>query len=190
MSKETINIVTISGSLRPQSSNSAILKAITQFAPGNIHFINYTGLADLPHFNPDIDVEPMPPAVTAFRQLLNKADGVIICTPEYAFGPPGSLKNALDWTVSSGEFTKKPVALISASPLYGGGDKAHASLMLTLKALDTIVAEKCKLSIPAVYKKFNEQGELTDEEIATALKNALDGLLESISTKEKETTSL
>lgn len=183
---QSLKIVTISGSLRPNSSNTTILKAIARFGTPGTRFIHYTGLGSLPHFSPDIDAEPVPAAVIELRQLLKEADGVIICTPEYAFGAPGSLKNALDWIVSSGEFDKKPVALISASPLPSGGDKAHASLMFTFKALNTITPEKCKLSIPAVYKKFNEQGEMIDADTSTALQNVLSGLLEAIATKEKK----
>ena len=86
------------------------------------------------HFSPDLDGEDAPTPVVHLRTLLGGSDGVLICTPEYAFGMPGSLKNALDWTVSSGDLNEKPVAAISASPLHSGGDKAHASLLLTLTA--------------------------------------------------------
>ena len=175
-----ITILSISGSLRTNSSNSLLLKAIAGIADDNINFIQYDELGLLPHFNPDLDVEPFPVAVTTFRNLLKKADAVIICTPEYAFGPPGVLKNALDWTVSSGEFTKKPLALISASPLYLGGDKAHAAIALTMKALDALLPEKNKLCVPVVYKKFNEQGELIDAETANLLKKVLHGLVETV----------
>jgi len=89
----------------------------------------YGGLDDLPHFSPDRDGDDPPRSVGRLRELLRTADGVLIGTPEYAFGVPGALKNALDWTVSSGEFDGKPVAAISASPLYTGGAKAHASLL-------------------------------------------------------------
>ena len=120
------------------------------------------GLEDLPPFNPDKAQDI--PAVLHFRQLLSNADAVIICTPEYAFGIPGVLKNALDWVVSTGEFNEKPVVAISASPLTSGGDKALESLLHTLTALGTIKDEHSSLSIPAVKKKINEVGEITDEE--------------------------
>jgi NAD(P)H-dependent FMN reductase len=114
------------------------------------------------------------------RKLLNAADGVLICTPEYAFGVPGSLKNALDWTVSSGEFYRKPVVAISASPSPTGGDKAHASLLLTLMALGANVPEGGKLMIPAVGKKLNSNGEVSDPETRQALSSVLDALTQAI----------
>ena len=176
-------ILAISGSLRAVSSNTSILKAMAALAPADVDFVLYEGLGNLPHFNPDIDTELPPGPVKDFREQLTNADGVIICTPEYAFGAPGVLKNALDWTVSSGEFTRKPVALISASPLYSGGDKAHASLLLTLKALDTITDEKSRLIIPAVYKKFDkESGKITDTTTAGELVGVMQSLLQTIET--------
>jgi chromate reductase len=102
------------------------------------------------------------------------------CSPEYAFGVPGVLKNALDWTVSSGEFSGKPVVAISASPLWSGGDKAHASLLLTLTALGANVPEKGKLMIPTVNKKLNANGDIVDIETMQALKMVLDALARTI----------
>ena len=176
-------LLAISGSLKATSSNTQILKAIAGLVPPGVDFILYEGLGTLPHFNPEIDIDPAPESVKDFRRQLLQADGIIVSTPEYAFGAPGVLKNALDWSVSSGEFTKKPLALISASPLYGGGDKAHASLMLTFKALDAIIDEKSKLMIPAVYKKFNAAtGEITDPETSKALITVIQSLLQCIDT--------
>jgi len=132
--EHTVRILAISGSLRASSTNTALVRAIAAMAPTGMDVTLYDGLGDLPHFSPDLDDEKSPAAVIQLRALLRAADGVLICTPEYAFGVPGSLKNALDWTVSSGDLNEKPVAAISASPLYSGGDKAHASLLLTLTA--------------------------------------------------------
>ena len=90
-------------------------------------------MAQLPHFNPELDLDDIDTTVANWRRLLKEANGVLICTPEYAKGVPGSLKNALDWVVSSGEFVNKPVAVISASPHPDGGALAKASLLGTLR---------------------------------------------------------
>ncbi len=87
----------------------------------------------MPHFNPDLDTEEPPGTVKDLRRRLKESDGVLICTPEYVFGVPGALKNAIDWAVSSGEFSDKPTALITASL---GGEKAHESLFLTLQTVE------------------------------------------------------
>jgi len=107
------NILVISGSTRAASTNGLFIQAISKLVGDHAVMTNYPSVADLPHSaahlivlrnNPDLDVEPAPPAVAHFRELLGKAGGVLICTPEYAMGVPGSLKNALDWTVSGADF--------------------------------------------------------------------------------------
>jgi len=141
-------------------------------------FTYYEGLEELPPFNPDKPQDV--PAVLQFRRLLVNSDAVIICTPEYAFGIPGILKNALDWVVSTGEFNEKPVAAISASPLTSGGDKALESLLHTLTALGTLKDERSSLSISAVKKKINESGDITDEKTFQELQSLLSHLLQSV----------
>ncbi len=135
--KQQLNILAISGSLRSSSSNAAIIRTLSGMTPTGVTVSLYDGLADLPHFNPELDTDTPPDAVTDLRKQLKQADGILICTPEYAFGVPGALKNLLDWTVSSGEFVDKPVALITAS---SSGQYAHPSLLLTLGALSARVA--------------------------------------------------
>ena len=180
MSDKVLNILAISGSLRAISSNTAVLRAMAKMADKNIRLNIYDGLGTLPHFSPEIDGDLSAPSVVEFRKLIYEADGIILCTPEYAFGVPGVLKNALDWTVSTGDFTKKPLAVISASPSFLGGDKAHASLLLTMTALDAIISEETKLMIPAIKKKQDEHGEITDVDTLDKLKSVLDALIKNI----------
>ncbi len=175
-----MRILAISGSLRASSTNTLLVLAIARLAPSHMEMTLYEGLADLPHFTPDLDGDDPPASVRSLRQLLQAADGVLICTPEYAFGVPGTLKNALDWTVSSGEFWSKPVAAISASPLLPGGDKAHASLLLTLTALGAKVPEGGKLKIPTINKKLNANGDIGDPETTQALRSVLNALAQTI----------
>ena len=127
-----MKIIGISGSLRTASLSTALLKTAAMLTPAYVKFMIYDGLGNLPHFNPELDKEPVPPAVSDFRSHLNSSAGVIISTPEYAHGIPGALKNALDWLVSSGELYEKPVALFSASPY---ARFAHASLIETLTVM-------------------------------------------------------
>lgn len=177
-----INLLTISGSLRAYSSNSALLHGIAALAPEYYRFTEYSGLGDLPHFNPDLDGDDnLPPAaVSDLRSQLKQADAVIICTPEYANGVPGVLKNALDWIVSSGEFMNKPTAVISASPNPLGGDKAHASLVLTLSMMSAKVIEGGKLLVPFVRSKVSNEGVITDPLTVEACKLLLQALEQSI----------
>ncbi|HEX4205171.1 MAG TPA: NADPH-dependent FMN reductase [Ktedonobacteraceae bacterium] len=175
-----MHILAISGSLRASSTNSVLVQATAALAPANMKITIYDGLADIPHFSPDLDTEDAPASVSNLRKLLQEVDGVLICTPEYAFGVPGTLKNALDWTVSSGEISGKPVAAISASSLWSGGDKAHASLLLTLTALGARVPAGAKLMVPSVNKKLNANGEVSDLETKQALEAVLAALAQAI----------
>ncbi len=179
MKENTINIVAISGSLNPTSSNSNIIKTIKSLAPANVVIKIWNGLDELPHFNPSTKEEII--SVNNIRQQIREADGVIFTTPEYAFGVPGVLKNALDWLVSSGELNEKPVVAISASPLYTGGDKALASLLLTLTALGTNKNSNSSLSIGNIKNKMNEAGNITDEATIKSLQLIINNLLETIS---------
>jgi chromate reductase, NAD(P)H dehydrogenase (quinone) len=174
---QTRNILGISGSLRNDSSNTNILKTIRGFLPEGTQFAIYEGLAELPHFSPGL-VDSA--SVTHFKTAIQYADAVIICTPEYAFGVPGSLKNALDWTVSTGDLNDKPVAAVSASPLNSGGSHALSSLVLTLTALGTKKNELSALSIPNVKTKIDSSGMVTDTELLQTLKQLVENLLSLI----------
>jgi chromate reductase, NAD(P)H dehydrogenase (quinone) len=176
----SIKILAISGSLRKSSTNTGLVLACASMANENIQFTMYDGLGSLPHFNPDLDDENAPEPVKELRRQLKEADGVLICTPEYANGVPGVLKNALDWIVSSGEFMYKPTAVISASPSQMGGEKAHASLLLTLTIMTAKIVEGGTLTIPFVTKKVNPEGEVTDPATAQSLRSLLDSLTGTI----------
>jgi chromate reductase, NAD(P)H dehydrogenase (quinone) len=174
-----IKILAISGSLRSGSSNTNILRALVNLAPENTTIEIYESIGNLPHFNPEIDDDRVLLSVQDWRSQLQEADAVIFCTPEYAHGVPGVLKNALDWIVSSGEFMSKPTAVISASPSPDGGEKANASLVQTLKMMMAEINERSILCIPAVSAKLNKQGEVIDFETKISLKALLENLIKT-----------
>jgi chromate reductase len=155
------NILAICGSTRANSSNLNLIKAIVELSNDIFNINVFNNLNSIPHFNPDIDNFNSPGEVLNFRKLLKESDGVLICTPEYAMGVPGSLKNAIDWTVSSCEFSHKPVALITASSL---GEKAHASLLETLKIIEAEISDQTQLVISHVKTKISIQNKITNEQ--------------------------
>lgn len=114
-------IVVISGSLKQSSANSKLVRAMAVAASGAIEIWN--GLATLPHFSPDDDGGA---PVASLRDAVTRADAVLIATPEYAGGMPGSLKNALDWLVGTGELYDKAVVILSAAPAPERGARARA----------------------------------------------------------------
>ena len=164
-----MKIIAICGSLRARSSNLALLRAAAKIAP---EVQIYEGLASLPHFNPDDDEEGATPphTVAALRALLAEADGILISTPEYAHGLPGSLKNMLDWLVSDGALVDKPVAILSASPV--GGQFAQASLVETLRTMNWRV-----VGTWAAPKKVRDED--VGNEVTAVIRTALDSFLSS-----------
>lgn len=170
-------ILAISGSLRAASANTSLLRTIAGIAPAGVTVTLYDGLDDLPHFSPDRDVANPPVAVSALRTQLRAADAVLICTPEYAHGIPGVLKNMLDWTVSSGEFVDKPTGVITAAT---EGAFAHTSLLETLRMVSAHRVEGASLLIPLVRTKVMPNGEITDLPTAQAVQAVLNALIYAV----------
>ncbi len=184
-----IRILALSGSLRPASSNSALLRAVAARAPEGVTFDFYEGLAALPPFDPGLDLDPShdraPAPVKELRDRIAAADALLICTPEYAFGMPGVLKNALDWTVSMGVMEGKPTAAWAASPMgqgpFGvGGSRAHQGLVWVLSALGTRYVEEAALILPLIRTKLDASGTLTDPATAKSLDDSLQKLLNAV----------
>jgi NAD(P)H-dependent FMN reductase len=175
MMKRKIRILGISGSLRSNSSASAVLNVVAGLVPEQVEFTIYNSLAEIPAFN---DSNEVPETVETFIKLLSDADGVFFVIPEYAFGVPGALKNALDWTVSSSTaFPDKPVALITAAT---SGDKAHAAFLLTLKAMSSKIPEGATLLLSFIRSKLNEKNEVKDSETLDSIRTVINSLIAGI----------
>ena len=160
-----IKVLMISGSLRKESYNSALLKHF-ETKEG---FSFYDKLGDLPLFNADLDQHDLtqdnaPHSVKEFRKALKEVDAIMISTPEYAHQIPGVLKNALDWVVSSGSFVGKPVMVISATPTHLGGKKAHEQLVYLLDLIDAKVIHKASMQIDKVNHKLHDDAFISDLE--------------------------
>ena len=141
-----MGILALSGSLRAASENTRLLRALARLAPAGVEVIVYSGLGELPLFNPDIEF-PNPPAVAALREAINAADAVIIASPEYAHGVSAVIKNALDWMVGNESFVNKPVVVLNAAPRA-----THAYLalheMVTMMSANVIDAACITLAQP------------------------------------------
>ncbi len=176
-----MKIVTLSGSLRAASSNGALLRAVGAVAPDGVEVLHYTGLGGLPHFNPDLDAPELapPPAVAEFRALLASADGFVVSTPEYVHGLPGAFKNALDWIVSSGEFSKKPVLIINASS--SGGQFAQAALVEILSTMEARVLADATVVAPRARREMTKSGEIADAAVLNAIKIGVQALISALS---------
>lgn len=169
-------ILAISGSLRSRSSNTEVLRAARLLAPSTVVVDVYDGLASLPHFNPDLDSEGavLPVDVQQLRAAIAAADALLISSPEYAHGVPGSLKNALDWLVSGPEMVAKPIGLLNAS---SRSVHAHASLEETLRTMSTEIAPGAVVVVPLDGRRLAAMEIASDLDLARVIRDALDALV-------------
>lgn len=139
-------------------------------APDDMTIELYDGLATLPHFNPDLDVDPLPASVADLRSRVGAIDGLLFSSPEYARGVPGSLKNALDWLVSSDVFPGKPVAFLHASER---GGVAQASLRLILETMSARIIDEASITIPLLGTQTDARAITEDIAMAQKIRGAL-----------------
>jgi chromate reductase, NAD(P)H dehydrogenase (quinone) len=167
-------ILAISGSTKAISTNALYITAISRFLDEEFEVTNFPSIADIPHFNPDLDQGNSPQAIEALRSIIKKADGIIISTPEYAMGLPGSLKNLLDWTVSAASFSGKPVLALVASTK---GEKAYQSLIDILTVIEARLSPQL---ISFAKAKIDNDAAITDKGTLAALKSTVDSFVASM----------
>ncbi|MBC6490526.1 NADPH-dependent FMN reductase [Flavihumibacter stibioxidans] len=163
-------ILAIPGTVKENSTHKSFIRAMADLSKDSLDIELYDGLGGLPPFNPDIEDANASGSVAAFRNKLKAADGIIICTPEYAHGVPGVLKNAIDWTVGSGEFYQKPTLLVTAST---DGRFGHQAMLEILRVIATKRIDELQLLVPFIKTKINSGGIITDETTLLALKEVL-----------------
>ncbi len=159
----TTRLLGISGSLRRDSHTTAVLRTLAQALPADVELTLHP-LSDLPLYNQDDDTATPPAAVAALREAVAAADGLVIATPEFNYGLPGVLKNALDWAsrpYGAAPLIGKPVLTMSASPAFTGGVRAQAQLNETLLATQSRLVVRPQTVIAAVHDKIVD-GRLAD----------------------------
>ena len=167
MAGESLDVLTICGSLRKGSYNAMVQRALPGLAPAGMVLKPAPSFADFPIYNADIQNSTgFPREVNDLADAIRAADGVIIITPEYNFSIPGGLKNALDWVsrVPNQPFGGKPIALQSVSPGPLGGGRVQYDLRRSMVFLDAFTLNKPEIFIGNCVSKFDEKtGELKDE---------------------------
>lgn len=152
-----MSILTISGSIRKGSTTVAFLEQIeTSFPTFNL---DHLSIAALPLFHPDAYDNPMDRSVDRFKEKINEVNGIIIASPEYIYGIPAVLKNALEWTTQTGEFDNKKVLAITFTPHHPRGEKATVNLLNSLKALNSKVVG----SMSVYHTDINDEGQIRPE---------------------------
>ena len=173
------HLLTVSGSLRAGSSNTALLAAVAHLTPADLTVAADRVLGSLPAFNPDREgaTTRLPSAVTRWKTALADADMVLISTPEYAHGIPGALKNALDWVVGSGELVGKPVGVINPS---AASQFAFPQLVEVLTVMSANVVPGATLVLDLPRRGVDAVQLAADAAVAATLRDVLAELLAAL----------
>lgn len=161
---EELLVLGISGSLRKGSYNTLLLHAARELLPDGMR-LEIADIHDLPLYNGDLDVDPQPPAVAAFKAKIRAADAILIATPEYNYSLPGVLKNALDWASTPPRDTPlsgKPAAIMGAGGLMGTA-RAQYHLRQIAVSLNLRLLNRPEVFVSYAAQHFDPQGRLVTE---------------------------
>jgi chromate reductase len=176
--KTTLRVLGIAGSLRAASFNRGLLRAAQELAPEGME-IRAFDIASIPLYNADVEAKGDPEPVAALKTAIREADALLIVTPEYNFGVPGVLKNAIDWASRPPAQTPlrgKPAALMGATPGQGGTIRAQMQLRQAFVFTQTIALLQPEVLVTKAHEKFDKDGRLTDELTRGFVKKQLEAL--------------
>ena len=186
-----MRILAISGSLRRDSHNTALLRAAADLLPPGVDLTVYDELEQIPPFNED-RLQRLPVPVEHLRQAVSAADGVLIATPEYNSSIPGVLKNALDWLsrpLIESPLRNKPAVVIGASTGMFGAVWAQAETRKVLGAIGARVVD-LELPVPHAHEQFGEHGRLADEDLERELAAAIQALTDAVTDRARARATL
>jgi len=174
---DTLNVISICGSLRKGSYNRIVMNALQGYAPEGLRIAEAPSYAEFPLYNADIQNSTgFPAPVQTLAEAIRAADGVIFVSPEYNYGIPGPLKNAIDWVsrLPNQPFADKPIALISASAGILGGGRMQYDLRRSMIFLDALTMNKPEIFIGNVSQKIDDKtGQIKDEQAIGFIKQQL-----------------
>ena len=175
-----VNVVGFAGSLRRASYNRALLRAATELAPPALHIVIHE-LDGIPLYNGDIEAAGVPQSVVQLRDAVQKADGLLIATPEYNYGVPGVLKNTIDWLSRpprDSALNGKVAALMGASPGFVGTARGQLQLRQAFVFTNTYALLQPEVLVGRAHEKFDADGRLvhqaTRDVLATLLQRFAD----------------
>ncbi|WP_157014264.1 NADPH-dependent FMN reductase [Mesorhizobium xinjiangense] len=175
-------ILCLSGSLRKDSSTSAFLKTLVDQMQDAAAF-RFAEIGHLPHYNADLGI---PGDVGAFKDAIERADGLLIVTPEYNYSVPGVLKNAIDWASRPAYlsvFKEKPVFIVTVSGGALGGVRAQAHLKYIMNGMLADVFVNQEVVVPHAPKKV-ENGRFTDMDVLDFARSAVSEFIAAIKVKD------
>jgi chromate reductase len=181
-----LRILGISGSLRRDSHNTALLRNARELLPDDVQLEIFDGLKAIPPYDADDDDHEHPlPVIAAFKRAIDEADGLLIATPEYNHSIPGVLKNAIDWAsrpVATTVMRGKPAAVIGASTGLFGAVWSQAEMRKVLGATGAEVVDR-ELPVVQAHMQFDEEGVLVEDDLRDQLAEHLGALVEAIRAK-------
>jgi len=182
-----MRVLGISGSLRRDSFNTALLRAAAERLPGGVEFVAFERLAEIPAYDTDLEELETPAAVAELREAMREADAVLVSTPEYNSSIPGALKNALDWAsrpAGESALMGTPAAVIGASTGMFGAVWAQAETRKVLGAIGPRVLD-IELPVPGADQQFPADGRLADEDIELQIVALLEALADAVATRTR-----
>jgi chromate reductase len=180
-SENGFSLLGLSGSIRQESTNTIILRTLAGKLSGRVSLTLFP-LNEIPLYNSDLEGDHLPAPVRALKDAISRSDGIILCTPEYNHGMSGVLKNAIDWAsrpAFASPLKNKPALLMTSSPGYVGGARAHAQMQETLTSALARVVARPQVVIAGVMQKISD-GKLADESTIKFCLEAIDDLLKEI----------
>jgi chromate reductase len=172
-----LRVLGVPGSLRKGSYNRALLRAAIELAPSGMTIEIFDGIGALPHYDADVEAAGDPPAVVAWKRAIAAADALLIATPEYNYGVPGVLKNAVDWASrppGNCVLNRKPAALMGGSPGGTGTARAQLALRQSFVFTDTPAMLQPEILVSRVHEKVDADGRVTDERTRKSIRKLLD----------------
>jgi chromate reductase len=178
-----IRIAGIAGSLREGSLNKGLLRAAVELAPKSMEIQIYTRLGDIPPYNDDVFQKGDPDPVVDLKNFIGGAEAMLIVTPEYNYGVPGVLKNAIDWAsrpAGKSVLNRKPAAIMGCSPGLGGTIRAQHALRQSFVFTDTYVMSQPEIKIPSATSLFDGSSNLIDDNSRQHVKKFLEAFAQWI----------
>lgn len=183
MADDTLNVLTICGSLRKGSYNRMLMNALPALAPAEMKLKEAPPFRNFPIYDFDIQNEQgFPAEVNMLADAIRAADGLIVISPEYNWSIPGGWKNAIDWVsrMKDQPFAGKPVALQSAAGGLLGGSRMQYHLRQSLTSIDVFLYGKPEVLITFAAQKFDENGKLKDPAAVDLIRQQLAGFAKFI----------
>ena len=178
MSEQSFRILGVAASLRRASLNGGLLRAAREMSPEDVVYDGFD-LGGMPFFNADVEAEGDPAPVAELKRKIQAADAVLIASPEYDYAVPGVLVTALDWALRPPTpLRHKPVGIIGASPGASGTARSQMILRQILLHAPAYVMPEPQILVGSARQRFDEEGNLTDEETRERLERFVVALRE------------